>query len=217
MNYAENRLPKALMLLTLLLTACSSAYYKTMEGLGIEKRDILVGRVESARDAQDEAGEQFASALDQFRAVVNFDGGDLEKLYDRLNREYERSLADAEEVSEGINAVAAVAEDLFDEWEDELDAYSRADLRRESQRLLDDTRDRYQQLMRSMRQAEGSMTPVLEAFEDQVLVLKHNLNARAIGALRNELAGIERDTEELIEAMNRSIAEANAFITAMRS
>ena len=68
-----------------LLGACSSAYYKTMEGLGIEKRDILVDRVEEARDAQGDASEQFASALEQFRSTVNFDGGDLEETYDRLN------------------------------------------------------------------------------------------------------------------------------------
>ena len=65
-------------LAVLLLTACSSAYYKTMESMGIEKRDILVDRVEEARDAQDDASEQFASALDQYRSTVNFDGGDLE-------------------------------------------------------------------------------------------------------------------------------------------
>lgn len=200
-----------------MLCACSGVYYKAMEELGIEKREILVDRVEDARDAQDDASGQFVSALDQFRSLVNFNGGDLEKTYDRLNTEYERSVSDAERVSERIEAIEMVADDLFNEWEDELDAYSRDDLRRDSERLLQDTRQRYEQLIRSMRRAEASMAPVLEAFEDQVLVLKHNLNARAIGALRNELAGIERDTDNLIAAMNESIAEANAFIKAMQS
>jgi Protein of unknown function (DUF2959) len=198
-----------------LLTGCASTYYKAMEGMGYEKRDILVDRVEEARDAQDAASEQFASALDQFRATVNFDGGDLEKTYDRLNAEYEKSVADADEVTIRINSVQKVAEDLFDEWEDELDKYSRADLRKESAALLSDTRARYKQLMAAMRRAESSMKPVLTAFQDQVLVLKHNLNARAIGGLRNELASIERDTATLIAQMQKSIAEANAFIKAM--
>lgn len=198
-----------------LLGACSSAYYKTMEGLGIEKRDILVDRVEDARDAQDSASEQFASALDQFRSTVNFDGGDLEKTYDRLNAEYEKSASEAEEVSERIKSVESVAEDLFNEWEQELEQYSRADLRRKSAALLNDTRRRYKQLMTSMHRAESSMRPVLVAFQDQVLVLKHNLNARAIGALRNELDSIERDTANLIAQMQKAIAEANAFIDSM--
>jgi hypothetical protein len=200
-----------------LLGACSSAYYKTMEGLGIEKRDILVDRVEEARDAQDDASEQFASALDQFRSTVNFDGGDLEETYDRLNSEYEKSVEEAAAVTERIESVEDVAEDLFTEWEKELDQYSRADLRRNSASLLNDTRKRYKQLMTTMHRAERSMEPVLVAFHDQVLVLKHNLNARAIGALRNELDSIERDTANLIAQMQKAIAEANAFIDSMEN
>ncbi|MBT8064286.1 MAG: DUF2959 domain-containing protein [Gammaproteobacteria bacterium] len=206
----------SLLLTILMLTACSSAYYKTMEGLGIEKRDILVDRVEDARDAQDEASEQFASALEQFRSVVSVDGGDLEATYDRLNGEYERSRGDAEAVSERIDEVESVAEDLFEEWQAELAEYSRADLRRNSEALLRDTRRRYDQMMVAMRRAERSMEPVLEAFQDQVLALKHNLNARAIGALRNELDSIERETARLIAEMQKAIDEADAFIQSMQ-
>lgn len=200
-----------------LLAGCSSAYYKTMESFGVEKRDILVDRVEEARDAQDSASEQFASALEQFRATVNFDGGDLEKIYDRLNSEYESSVSEAEDVSDRIDAVEQVATDLFEEWNQELEQYSRKDLRNSSARLLKDTRTRYDRLMKSMRRAETSMQPVLDAFHDQVLYLKHNLNARAIGALRNELDTIERDTARLIKQMQKAIAEANAFIDSMEN
>jgi F0F1-type ATP synthase membrane subunit b/b' len=206
-----------LLVMMVLLSACSGTYYKAMEGLGIEKRDILVDRVEDARDAQDDAAEQLASALEQFRATVNLDGGELEEVYDRLNSEFEDSKAEAEEVSERIDSIESVAEDLFDEWQAELAQYSRADLRRDSETLLDDTRKRYQQLMKSMRRAEKSMQPVLTAFQDQVLVLKHNLNARAIGSLKSELSSIERDTARLIEQMQKAIAEADAFIASMKS
>jgi phage-related minor tail protein len=199
-----------------LITGCSSAYYETMETYGFEKRALLVDRVEDARDAQDDASEQFASALEQFRATVNFDGGDLEKTYDRLNDEYERSADEAEAVRERIEEVGDVAEDLFEEWELELEEYSSAKLRSESQAILNDTRGRYAQLMRAMQRAEATMDPVLDAFRDQVLVLKHNLNARAIGSLRGELANIERDTERLVAEMQQSIAEADAFIASMK-
>ncbi len=198
-----------------LLVGCSGAYYKTMESFGLEKRDILVDRVEDARDAQEEASEQFASALDQFRSVVAFDGGDLEDVYDRLNAEYERSRDDAAAVSERVDEVESVAEDLFEEWQRELEEFSRADLRRNSESLLRDTQRRYQQMMVAMRRAERSMDPVLEAFQDQVLMLKHNLNARAIGALRNELSSIEKETARLITDMQNAIAEADSFIRSM--
>jgi hypothetical protein len=196
----------------LLLGGCQAAMYQALESVGIEKRDILVDRVEEARDAQTQAKEQFASALDQFRSLVQIEGGELEHTYDRLNAEYERSKGRAEEVTKRIDDVERVAEDLFDEWEDELDEYSNATLRRDSQRLLTDTQRRYGTLIKSMRNAEKSMHPVLNTFQDQVLVLKHNLNAQAIGSLRKELTTIERQTAALIKDMERAIAEANRFI-----
>ena len=199
-----------------LLGGCQSAMYRALEAVGIEKRDILVDRVEDARDAQEEAKEQFASALDQFRTVVEIDGGDLEAAYDRMRSEYERSRARAQEVTGRIDAVERVSEDLFAEWEEELGQYSDPALRRDSERLLRQTRSRYNTLLRSMRRAEKSMQPVLAVFQDHVLSLKHNLNARAIASLRNELGSIERQTSTLIADMERAIEEANEFIAQMR-
>lgn len=198
-------------------SGCRSAMYRTLEAVGIEKRDLLVQRVERARDSQADAKQQFASALDQFRALVDVEGGELEHVYDRLSSEYDRTRSRAAAVSQRIDAVEEVAGDLFEEWKDELARYSDPALRRESQRLLNDTQRRYQELIASMRRAEASMQPVLDVFQDRVLALKHNLNARAIGSLKGELASIERQTAVLMSDMERAIAEAEAFIGSMRS
>jgi len=56
------------------------------------------------------------------------------------------------------------------------------------------------------------MQPVLKTFRDNVLFLKHNLNAQAIGALRSEFSGLESDIQRLISDMNRSIEDSNRFI-----
>lgn len=208
--------PFVLLPLLLILAGCQATMYRALESVGIEKRDVLVKRVSSARDAQDQAKEQFVSALDQFRALVNIEGGDLERTYDRMSKEYERSRDRAQEVRDRIDAVEDVAEALFEEWEDELDDYSDASLRRDSERLLNDTRRRYSGLIAAMHRAEKSMQPVLNVFQDRVLVLKHNLNAQAVGSLRSELGSIERQTSTLVKEMERSIDEANAFIKRMQ-
>jgi hypothetical protein len=201
----------------LVLAACSSTYYRAMESIGIEKRDILADRIEDTRDAQGDAKEQFSSALEQYRSVVAFDGGDLEEVYDRLNAEYESSASRAEAVRERIDSVEQVAEDLFEEWEDEIDAYSDPDLARQSRDLLAGTRRDYQDVLQAMHRAEETMEPVLTLFNDQVMFLRHNLNARAIGALESELASLEAATATLIEEMEVAIAEASSFIEAMES
>jgi Skp family chaperone for outer membrane proteins len=194
------------------LAGCQTAYYNTMEKLGVYKRDILVDRVEEARNSQDEAKEQFKSAFDRFASVLQFNGGNLEEKYTQLNAEFEASMERAEEVRDRIDSVEDVGEALFAEWEQELEQYSRADLRRASESRLRETRDHYQRLIRAMRKAERSMDPPLEAFQDQVLFLKHNLNARAIASLEAELASVRSNVRILISDMEKSIAEADAFI-----
>jgi hypothetical protein len=56
------------------------------------------------------------------------------------------------------------------------------------------------------------MQPVLNTFQDQVLFLKHNLNARAVASLREEFGAIENDIVALIKDMEASIAKADEFI-----
>ncbi len=214
---AMRRLAPFLLVLLLAATGCQRAYFNALERIGIEKRDVLVDRVQEARDSQNEAKEEFRSALDEFSALVGFDGGDLEAMYNDLSRAYERSEERAAEVTDRIDAVQDVAEALFAEWEDELDQYSDRSLRRESERQLRETRDRYEDLVRAMERAERKMPPILQAFEDQVLFLKHNLNARAIASLEGTVADIETDVDVLIRDMEASIAEANAFIEQMQA
>ncbi len=205
------------LLLCLVLAGCSSMYYSAMEKLGIEKREILVDRVEDARDAQTDAQETFRSSLERFQSVVETPDTPLQEKYDTIRTAFEDSQDVAEEVRDRIDAVEDVSEALFDEWEDELELYESASLRRNSERQLQDTRSRYDTLIARMHRAEAKMAPVLEAFEDQVLFLKHNLNAQAIGALEQELSQIRADVDRLIRDMEDSIAESEAFIDQFRT
>lgn len=195
------------------LAGCSGAYYKAMESVGVHKRDILVDRVGDARDSQEKAKEEFGSALERFSHVLDFDGGTLQDKYEELDAVYGDCESRAESVRDRIDSVEDVAQALFDEWEQELDMYSSAKLRRKSAQRLVETRRQYEGLIRAMRRAEKSMEPVLATLGDQVLYLKHNLNARAISSLKGELRGVRQDVASLVRDMERSIAEADQFIS----
>ena len=205
------KLISVIMTLTV-LTACQSAYYAAWEKLGVEKRDILVDRVEDARETQQDAQEQFSSALEQFSTLINFDGGELQRVYETLSDEFEASKTSAEDVKTRIDNVESVAEALFDEWQQELGNYTNANLKRDSERQLRDTQRRYSTMIKAMRKVEKSMDPVLDALQDNVLYLKHNLNANAVGALQGELKSITRDVDSLIKEMNAAIAQSDSFI-----
>lgn len=198
------------------LAGCSSMEYAVRESFGQHKREVLVDRVESAKDTQEEAKEQFVSAMEQFKALTGFDGGDLERKYDELKMEFDASEARARNVSKKIDAVEDVAVALFDEWQEELGQYTSPELRQASERQMADTRRSYENLMTLMRAAERRMDPVLNAFRDQVLFLKHNLNARAISSLGGVSTSLEREVDVLIADMERAIADASRFIDEMQ-
>ncbi len=199
------------------LGGCASASMAIKEKFGYAKREQLVDGVQKARDAQEKAKEQFASALDEFIAVTQVDGGELEATYKRLQRELDRSEDRAESVRGRITSVERVADALFREWEQELNEYSSESLRASSREQLLSTQRRYDELLAAMNKAERKMEPVLSAFRDQVLFLKHNLNARAIASLEGTVGQLEQEIGALIRDMEASIAEANAFIDSMGS
>ena len=186
-----------------------------MEQVGIHKRDILVDRVEEAREPRQDAQEQFKDALEQFRSVVSYEGEGLDKLYNRLQGEYDDSVKAAEDVTKRIRKVEEVSEDLFDEWEEELTKYSNRKLRDQNAAQLRQTKARYVELLRSMKKAEKRMPPVLSALQDNVLFLKHNLNPRAIGSLKAECRGVKNNIDLLIKDMESAISKSNRFIRQM--
>lgn len=197
------------------LTACDTAYIATMEKMGYAKRDILSSRVKLARNAQEDAKKEIQSALEQFEKVVGYQGGDLEATYKKLNSELENSEDSAEAVRKRIKDVESVADSLFAEWKTELGQYSSADLRRKSEEKLTQTKARYNEMLGAMKKAEQRIDPVLKPLRDQVLYLKHNLNARALAAIKGELVKVDAQVDQLVKDMNKSIAEADKFIQSM--
>jgi len=200
------------LLLTVSLTACQSMYYNSMEKVGVHKRDIMKDRVKDARNSQSDAKDEFKTTLQLFSEVVSIKSGDLEKTYNKLNKAYEKADASATEVRDRIASIESVSKALFKEWRAENKSYSNAEFRRNSETQLRDAEARYETMIDAMNDAAGKMDPVLVAFHDQVLFMKHNLNSAAIASIQGEVVKIQNDVSKLIAEMEKSIAEADDFL-----
>lgn len=198
------------------LFACNTMYYAGMEKLGVHKRDIMVDRVKEARDTQQEAKEQFLTAMEQFKSVVNFKGGDLEEKYNTLKSTLERIEAEANAVRKRIKSVEDVSNALFNEWREEIKLYKNETLRRASLRKYEIARGKYLDLIGAMKKAESKLEPALAPLRDQVLFIKHNLNARAIAGLSDELINVQSNVDILVSEMESAIAEADKFIASLQ-
>lgn len=197
------------------VSQCQKLYFRLIESAGHHKRDILVKRVEHARDSLEEAKVQFQTALDRFSQLTLFDGGDIEDVYRQLKIEFDYSNAKALAVKDRIESVEDVATALFDEWTAELELYTNRSLRSSSRQKLKLTQQHYAQLITAMHRAESKIDPVIHVFQDQVLYLKHNLNAKAIASLEHELAAMTVGVSGLIGEMERSISRADAFVKSL--
>jgi len=205
----------AVVLALLSLSACSRFYYASMEKLGKEKRDILVKRIVDGKKDQEKAREQLKTTMEAFQELTGFQGGDLEKTYGKLNSEYEAAKGRADNVTERVKSIDHVANDLFKEWDGEIEAMRDKDLKARSRSMLKDAQARHQRYMAAMHQTEAKMEPVIQAFHDQVTFLKHNLNARAIRSLKGTAAKIDGQVQVLIADIEKSMKEADSFVASL--
>ncbi len=207
---------KALFLLAMvgliLLSGCSTVRYSVMENFGKEKRHLLVSDVEKVQKSQAMAQDEFTDVLARIKELYAYEGGNLEIFYANLKGSTEQCEARAVDIEKRINQVEQVAWDLFAEWESEIDQINDPKLKGNSRQSLVEARSRYKRMEIVMHKSSQGMYPVLAKLKDYTLYLKHNLNAKAVGSLGNELVSIEQEVTALVEDMNHSIREADNFI-----
>jgi hypothetical protein len=201
----------------LLASGCTSSYYKAMKTFGKEKRDILVSRVKDSKKDQQQAKEQIKTTMESFQELTGFQGGSLEKNYKKLNGEYEKAADSAQKLHDRIGSIDQVSSDLFKEWQKEIDGMDNKKLRQESSVMLRQSRLSEAVYIKSMRQTEARMAPVISAFHDQVTFLKHNLNARAIGSLKGTSAKMSTDVDVLMVSIDGSMAQADTLINSLNA
>ena len=199
------------------LAGCTSSYYKAMKTFGREKRDILVSRVKDSKKDQQQAKEQIKTTLESFQELTGFQGGSLEKNYKKLDGEYEKAADSAQKLHNRIGSIDQVSSDLFKEWQKEIDGMQNKKLKAQSAVMLRQSRLSEAAYVKSMRQTEARMTPVITAFHDQVTFLKHNLNARAIGSLKGTSTQMSTDVDVLMISIDGSMAQADALIASLNA
>jgi len=201
--------------LLLSLTACGTTQnikYSVLEKAGIHKRDILVDRIQKTSEVQEDTKEDFKTAYERLSELVEVDDAGLESQYKKLQKAVDVSESRSDELQSRIASVDSVAKDLFAEWREELNQYTNVNLRRQSENNLRSTEQRYATIYQQMQNSYERVQPVLKVLQDNTLYLKHNLNARTISGISNEVLSVEGKVTQLIAQMERSISESKQFI-----
>ena len=136
--------------------------------------------------------------------------------YKRFAAKLDDSEAAAANVRDRVSKVEATASALFDEWRSELGSYNNQELRAVSERQLGETKSRYNTMIAAMRTARDRLEPALRPLRDQVLFMKHNLNASALASLKGEIKIVNAEVDRLIADINKAVEQADGFIDQLR-
>ena len=190
------------------ITGCGGAY----KASGQYKRDLLLHRIEKARQSHVKASNQFEVVLANYSSIVDANSGDIRTKYNKLNRECKRARSITKDISRKVKDVEKVGKPLFREWEDDLDEYENEDMRRSSEEQLDLTRRNYLKCVHSIKSCQGKVEGVLVSLNDQMLFLSHNLNSKALSAFKKNTASLKSEVGALVKQMQAGIKEAETFI-----
>ena len=197
------------------LTSCQAMYFTTMEKFGVEKRDILLERVEDAHDALKVAEVRFDASLTTFREIVKGEESTLTANFERFSDAYDKAESAAADFHERVADVQVVANLMFEEWKRESGEILDNELRRASRENYTKATTRYERTLRGFRRVEARMDPMLTKFRDHVLYLKLNLHPAALGTLRDNEGDIIAAMEELEDLMEKALSDGGELIDSM--
>lgn len=195
---------------------CRTVYYKTMEGFGQEKRDLLQSRLSDARDAARSMRDDLAKLDEQLSAVATSAAGEQARRYDRLNEVWEDARHESSDLADANDDVERVGRDMLREWKKELPRFSDPALREQSRDQLDETTRRFDAALASLRRAEKAVAPALRPVHDQVLVLKHGAADTSGSYEQSSLASGQAGLRDAVAAIDAGLADLDAFASFLR-
>lgn len=201
----------------MILAGCSQTYYGTMETFGKHKRQLVTDHVLNVRDAQSSVSQKFTVALEQFQVSSTLRGVMLEEKYKELQNLYAACDSSTGKLESEIDKLNNVLDAMFEEWQGELEGYSDPQLRRASEDRLNRTMARYDKLVMGFERGTENIYPALKAYKDQLLFVKHNLNAQADGSVKQEFGKFQSQITSLLRQLDASMAECDSFIALIQA
>ncbi len=203
----------SILTVSLLLGAsgCEARSYRIWEFLGWEKREILSSEVEEVGENQKEIKEDFQSIYERIKSEYDYERDEIDDLYDQLKSDYEQAKAKADRIKDSSKKIRQIAKALFEEWEQEAMAISNKNYRKDSLNKLRQAQARFKHLSASLHRSESQLDRVLVQLNDQVLYLKHNLNAKSLALFESEIKLVKNEIDELIKAIEKTIKYSQNF------
>jgi hypothetical protein len=180
---------------------------------GLERVDELLERVESLQAEALLAQERAERALTELRelAAPEFQSDPL-NAYAELSLAIEDSRKQAQRLGDTIEPLRETSAEVFAAWTDSLESFGNTKLRRQSQARLAETRARCSAVHDTAVAAHIALDSFNADLRDQALFLQHDFNADAVAFVAGELGGLDEQSGEVRERLERCIEASRRYV-----
>jgi len=199
------------------LVGCNKNYFNAMETMGYHKHGVLVARVKEARDAFQDSQKQFQGTLKELTAIANNPASDTQTLVKKLSSELDHSESTAKSVHKHVSDVEQAARGFFQDEAKKLNKEKDEAKRLQRRRDLERDRAEYFIVLKAMRRAESTLTPVLIRLRTQILYVNRNPSTKSFTYLKDNLGTLEADVTSLVREMKTAVTTCDAYIQARKS
>lgn len=195
------------------LGSCGSLSFSEDNKYGIGQVDDLLAKVEQVQVETVLSKEKSAAALEALRAIVDPSfQGDAVAAYSHLMGTIEQSKTQAQKLGSTAEPMKQTATNVFQQWTLGLESFGNTKLRQQSQIRLEDTRARYENVLRTLVTAQIAYDAFNADLHDNALFLEHDFNAGAVSVIASQLEALGAQRSELDSRLDRCIAASKEYI-----
>lgn len=170
----------------------------------------LVGAVERISVDAERAKERANAAYEALRTIAATDfRGDPTRAFAEFVEAIERWGKQAMRLRDAIDPMKEEAQELFERWEKDLEAFASESLRARRRERLAATRECYGAVVAAVEPPQAVYDRFHKTLRDHAPFLSHDFNPAALAALRQDVKGTAREPRT---ALDGGMAAARAYV-----
>jgi DNA repair exonuclease SbcCD ATPase subunit len=183
---------------------------------GVKETEQLTKKAGATVEAIANTKVQLQKTMDVYNGLMADDAKDRKGLYKKLQSEMDNTDKRRAEIRVRADEMKVAADTLFKSWADSAAAITSAELRKQSEDRLAQTKASYAEIGTVGQRAVDLYGPVMKALQDQVTYLGHDLNPSAVASLKPDAAKLNDQANELVKRIDDTISTTNTAIGALR-
>ncbi len=188
----------------------------TAQTQGQKQTAEVVKRGNDVVDAIGQTKMQIQKTLNEYNTILKPTTADRSSAYKSLLKSIDDTEKKAQNTRERVDAMQKDADTLFGSWNASLAEITDTNLRARSQERLNETRQRYDQILKTGKLAGEDFKSFVANLRNQVNYLGHDLNASAVASLEPDAKKLNAQGEETFKKIDATTKELQGYIRSLQ-